>query len=76
MEAASVQEADAGKEGGLMVKVIWKHKEELVEEPCRKAGIRDPKDWANVAKMNTSDLGSILMAFDPAFKPFVEHLED
>ena len=54
-----------------MVKIIWKHKRELVEELCREIGIQASKDKNNIAKLNTSNLCSLLQSIDPEFRPFL-----
>lgn len=55
-----------------MVKIIWKHKKELVKELCMKAGILDPEDKRNIAKLNTTNLHFLLKTIDPTFSPFLK----
>lgn len=72
VEVANIPTTSEREKGGPMVKIIWKHKQELVEELCRKAGIQGDKDKANLAKLNTSNLTSLLKVVDSGFKPYYE----
>lgn len=72
IEEAGVPAEGQGKEGGIVVKMIWKHKEELVIELRRKVKIIHVKDKRNLKKLNTNNLHSLLTAIKPDFKPFTE----